>query len=70
MRKIVLNKEAVFHWYQRIDQLVTILFTAFTCSVDLRVGLFFAGYELVRAIYLQIQAEEKLIKELDREQQN
>jgi non-ribosomal peptide synthetase component F len=67
MRKIVLNKEALFHWFQWTDQLVTILFTAFACSVDLRVGLFFTGYELVRAIYLQIQAEEKLIEEVEHE---
>jgi hypothetical protein len=67
MRKIPLNKKMVCQW---LYLFVTIIFTVFACWVDLRVGLFFAVYELVRTIYLQIQAEEKLIKELDREQQN
>ena len=65
---MALNKKAVYQWCRWLDQLITILFTWFACWVDLRIGLFFTGYVLVRAVCTQIREEERLLEELDREQ--
>jgi hypothetical protein len=64
---MVLNKKVVYQWCQWLNQLFVILFTAFACAADLRLGFAFAAYELIRSIYVQMQAEEKLIEEFDHE---
>ena len=62
------HKKAVYQWCRWLDQLFVILFTLFACWVDLRFGLFFTGYVVVRAICIRIRDEENLIEELDREE--
>jgi hypothetical protein len=69
MRKIILGK-TVYQWCQWIHLFSVIVFTAFACWVDFRVGFAFVVYELIRSVYVRIQDEERLIAELDREQGN
>jgi hypothetical protein len=63
----MLANKTLYQWCQWINRLFVILFSAAACLVDLRIGFAFVLYELIRAICRQIQAEEKLIEEVEHE---
>jgi hypothetical protein len=69
MEKIILGK-TVHQWFQVIQLFSIVVFAAVLCWFNFWLGVAFVLYELVRSVCMQIQNEEKLIAEFDKEQGN